>query len=53
MFGFGNDTGLIAALLFLLLLAISNDVSLRRLGAQKWKSLQRWMYAAVVLTILP
>jgi sulfoxide reductase heme-binding subunit YedZ len=52
LFGFGNDTGLIAALLFLLLLAISNDVSLRRLGTRKWKSLQRWTYAAVVLTIL-
>jgi hypothetical protein len=28
----GNDTGLRAAFLFLLLLAISNDLSLRRLG---------------------
>ena len=35
LFGFGNDTGLIAALLFLLLLAISNDVSLRRVGYTK------------------
>jgi methionine sulfoxide reductase heme-binding subunit len=52
LFGFGNDTGLIAALLFLLLLAISNDLSLRRLGTRKWKSVQRWTYAAVVLTIL-
>ena len=52
LFGFGNDTGLIAALFFLLLLAISNDLSLRRLGSRKWKSLQRWTYAAVVLTIL-
>jgi sulfoxide reductase heme-binding subunit YedZ len=52
LFGFGNDTGLIATLLFLLLLAISNDVSLRRLGTRKWKSLQRWTCAAVVLTIL-
>jgi sulfoxide reductase heme-binding subunit YedZ len=51
LFGFGNDTGLIAALLFLLLLALSNDLSLRRLGSRKWKSLQRWTYAAVALTI--
>jgi sulfoxide reductase heme-binding subunit YedZ len=50
-FGFGNDTGVIAALLLLLLLAISNDLWLRRLGMRKWKSLQRWTYAAVVLTI--
>ena len=51
-FGFGNDTGLAAALLFLLLLAISNDLSLRSLGTRRWKSLQRWTYAAVLLTIL-
>lgn len=50
LFGFGNDTGLVAALLFLLLLALSNDLSLRRLGTRKWKSLQRWTYAAVALT---
>jgi sulfoxide reductase heme-binding subunit YedZ len=50
LFGFGNDTGLLAALLFLLLLAISSDRSLRSLGARAWKSLQRWTYAAVALT---
>jgi methionine sulfoxide reductase heme-binding subunit len=52
LFGFGNDTGAVGALLFLLLLAISNDLSLRRLGTRRWKWLQRWTYAAVVLTIL-
>ncbi len=52
LFGFSNYTGLVAALLFLLLLAISNDLSLRRLGTQKWKSLQRWTYAAVALTFI-
>lgn len=50
MFGFGNYAGLVAALLFLMLLAISNDFSLRRLGAMKWKSFQRWTYVAVALT---
>ncbi len=50
IFGFSNDTGLIAALLFLLLLAISNDLSLRRLGTRRWKSLQRWTYVAAALT---
>lgn len=50
VFGFSNDTGLIAALLFLLLLAISNDLSLRRLGTRRWKSLQRWAYVAAALT---
>lgn len=52
LFGFGNDTGLIAALLFLLLLALSNDLSLRRLGTRRWKSLQRWTYVAVALTVV-
>src|SRR5882762_4177733 len=34
------------------LFGFCNDLSLRRLGTQKWKSLQRWTYAVVVLTIL-
>ncbi len=49
-FGFGNYTGVLAALVFALLLALSNDVSFRRLGADRWKSLQRWAYAGIVLT---
>jgi methionine sulfoxide reductase heme-binding subunit len=52
LFGIGNDTGLLAALLFLLLLAISNDLSLRHLGTRIWKSLQRWTYLAVALTLM-
>ena len=52
LFGIGNDTGLLAALFFLLLLAISNDLSLRRLGTRTWKSLQRWTYMAVALTLI-
>lgn len=50
-FGAANYTGLIAALLFLLLLAISNDLSLRSLGTRRWKSIQRWAYAAFALTV--
>jgi methionine sulfoxide reductase heme-binding subunit len=49
-FGFGNYTGAAAASVFVLLLTLSNDVSLRRLGVKRWKSLQRWTYAAAVLT---
>lgn len=49
-FGFANYVGLIAAFLFLLLLVISNDISLRSLGIGRWKSIQRWAYAAFVLT---
>jgi sulfoxide reductase heme-binding subunit YedZ len=49
-FGFANFTGLAAALLFLMLLAISNDFSLRALKTNRWKSLQRWTYVAFALT---
>ena len=36
-FGLANDTGLIAALLLLLLGAISNDLALRKLGTARWR----------------
>ena len=49
-FGFANFTGLAAALLFLMLLAISNNLSLRALKTKRWKFLQRWTYVAFVLT---
>ena len=49
-FGFANYAGLGAALLFVMLLAISNDLSLRTLKTHRWKSLQRWTYAAFILT---
>jgi sulfoxide reductase heme-binding subunit YedZ len=48
-FGLANWTGLLSGLVFLLLLSLSNDFSLRRLGTARWKSLQRWSYAAFVL----
>jgi methionine sulfoxide reductase heme-binding subunit len=49
-FGFGNYTGILAAVVFTLLLALSNDGSLRRLEVERWKSLQRWAYAGIMLT---
>ena len=51
-FGFANYAGLGATLILLLLLAISNDVSLRALGTRRWKALQRWNYANVSLVAL-
>src|SRR5262249_8608454 len=39
-FGFANYTGLGATLILAMLLALSNDMSLRRLGTKRWKSLQ-------------
>jgi len=52
VFGFGNYTGTVAALVFIMLLALSNDISLRKLGVNRWKSLQRWAYAALLLTVV-
>ena len=51
-FGFANYTGLGSTLILLLLLALSNDVALRRLGTGRWKSLQRWNYAGFALMTL-
>jgi sulfoxide reductase heme-binding subunit YedZ len=50
-FGFANFVGVGAALLFLMLLAISNDFSIRLLRTRRWKSLQRWTYAAFGFTV--
>jgi sulfoxide reductase heme-binding subunit YedZ len=52
LFGFANYTGLLATLLLVLLLALSNDVSLRILKATRWKSLQRWNYALFMLVVI-
>jgi methionine sulfoxide reductase heme-binding subunit len=51
-FGFSNDTGLIASLILLALLATSNDAALRKLGTPGWKKLQRWNYACFAFTAL-
>jgi len=50
LFGFGNYTGVIPAMMFALLLALSNDASLRTLGAGRWKSLLRRAHPAAALT---
>lgn len=49
LFGFANYTGLISAVILLILLATSNDYSLRTLGTPRWKRLQRWNYFAFSL----
>jgi sulfoxide reductase heme-binding subunit YedZ len=50
-FGWANHLGLLAGLLLVLLLLLSNDWSLARLGARRWKGLQRWNYAVFALAI--
>jgi sulfoxide reductase heme-binding subunit YedZ len=52
IFGLSNFAGLFAGLLLLMLLATSNDASLRKYGGAGWKSLQRWNYACFGLTAL-
>ncbi len=52
LFGFANYTGLAATLILVLLLGLSNDRMLRTLGPRRWKKLQRWNYALLVLGAL-
>lgn len=51
-FGLANYLGGMATLIFVLLLAISNDISLRELGTKRWKSVQRCSYVAAMLTVV-
>ncbi|MEZ5825759.1 MAG: ferric reductase-like transmembrane domain-containing protein [Geminicoccaceae bacterium] len=48
----GIWTGWVAFLIFVPLAITSNDGSMRRLGSQAWKNLQRWVYPAAVLTLV-
>jgi sulfoxide reductase heme-binding subunit YedZ len=52
LFGVTNWIGLAATLLLILLLLISNDVSLRALGSRRWKAWQRWTYWAAALVVV-
>lgn len=49
LFGLANYTGALGTLLLIMLLATSNDFSLRRFGTRTWKQLQRWNYAVFAL----
>lgn len=52
LFGFANYTGLAGTLILVLLLALSNDLSLRKLKAPRWKYWQRWNYLFYLLVII-
>lgn len=52
VFGLANYTGLVSALVLVMLLATSNDASLRALGTPGWKRLQRWNYLCFGLLIV-
>jgi methionine sulfoxide reductase heme-binding subunit len=51
-FGVANWTGLLSGVILALLLGLSNDYSLRRLGSGRWKSIQRWSYWTFLLLIV-
>ena len=52
IYGGSNDAGLFATLLLLLLLALSNTYSLRRLKGKLWKRLQRLNYLLLLFAAL-
>jgi sulfoxide reductase heme-binding subunit YedZ len=51
LYGLSNDAGLLATLLLLLLLALSNTLSLRLLKGKRWKWLQRSAYPLLALAL--
>ncbi|OJW81788.1 MAG: hypothetical protein BGO69_14880 [Bacteroidetes bacterium 46-16] len=52
LFGFANYTGLVGAIILIMLLALSNDLTLRKLKAPRWKYWQRWNYVFYLLVII-
>lgn len=50
-FGLANYIGVVSAVITLGLLLISNNAALRKLGASRWKRLQRYAYAAAITMI--
>jgi len=52
LFGIANYTGLLAGLILLVLLFLSNDLSLRWLKTKRWKAVQRWNYILFLLVLI-
>ncbi|HEY6539682.1 MAG TPA: ferric reductase-like transmembrane domain-containing protein [Ktedonobacteraceae bacterium] len=51
VFGISNDLGLLATLLLIVLLVLSNTISLRVLKGKWWKRLQRLAYLLALLAV--
>lgn len=51
-FGISNHIGLIATVVLIVLLVLSNDVSLRKLKGKRWKWVQRWNYGLAALAFI-
>ena len=47
-----NYLGLLAAFILAILVVISNNISIRSLGLDRWKRMQRMVYLAAVATVL-
>ncbi len=52
IFGVANYTGLAAGLILLVLLLLSNDLSLQWLKTKLWKNIQRWNYLLFALILI-
>jgi sulfoxide reductase heme-binding subunit YedZ len=52
LFGVSNYLGAVATLILVLLLVLSNDISLRKLQGKFWKFLQRFNYLLIILVVL-
>jgi methionine sulfoxide reductase heme-binding subunit len=51
-FGLANYTGLISAIVILLLLVTSNDYLLKKLNPHNWKNIQRLSYLMFILSLI-
>lgn len=52
LFGLSNLTGLVAAAILLVLLLLSNNLSLRWLKGKRWKFVQRFNYPLFILVVV-
>lgn len=50
-FGITNYAGLVAGLIIIVLLSISNNVALKKLGGVRWKNIQRFNYICAGLVL--
>jgi sulfoxide reductase heme-binding subunit YedZ len=51
-FGISNHLGLLATVILIMLLVLSNDISLKRLKGKRWKLLQRFNYLLALLVFV-
>ena len=52
LFGVANYLGVVGIVVLIMLLALSNDSSIKRLGVTRWKSAQRFTYLLFALIVL-